>query len=123
MPRNKHCRRIGWNPPCRYYKPQGVPLSTLEEVRLAADEIEAIRLADLEEMYQADAADNMGVSRQTFGRILESAHIKIAQAIRDNAGISVPSTAGWMPGWSCSLGELVIGPSFSRLALINAIRT
>jgi predicted DNA-binding protein (UPF0251 family) len=53
----------------------------LEEVRLAVEECEAIRLADLEGMYQEEAAKKLKVSRQTFGRILENAHRKIAQAI------------------------------------------
>ena len=50
-------------------------------VELTIDEVEAIRLADLEEMYQVDAADVMGISRQTFGRIVKIAHAKIADAL------------------------------------------
>ena len=50
-------------------------------VELTIDELEAIRLADLENMYQEDAAHVMGVSRQTFGRIVKSAHMKIADAV------------------------------------------
>ncbi len=51
------------------------------EVELSMDELEALRLADIEKMYQADAAKLMGVSRQTFGRIIDSAHAKITDAI------------------------------------------
>jgi len=68
-------------PQANYYKPRGIPLSVLEEVTLAVDEFEAIRLADLEGLYQADAAEKMNISRQTLGRILESAHKKIADAL------------------------------------------
>jgi predicted DNA-binding protein (UPF0251 family) len=68
-------------PQANYYKPRGIPLSVLEEVTLTVDEFEAIRLADLEGLYQADAAEKMSVSRQTLGRILESAHKKIADAL------------------------------------------
>ncbi len=50
-------------------------------VELTIDEVEAIRLADLEEMYQAEAAEIMGISRQTFGRIVKAAHAKIADAL------------------------------------------
>ncbi len=53
----------------------------MEEVTLTVDEFEAIRLADLEGLYQADAAEKMNISRQTLGRILESAHKKIADAL------------------------------------------
>jgi len=45
------------------------------------DEFEAIRLADLEGLYQEPAAEKMSVSRQTFGRIIESAHQKVAEAL------------------------------------------
>jgi predicted Zn-ribbon and HTH transcriptional regulator len=45
------------------------------------DEFEAIRLADLEGLYQEAAAERMKVSRQTFGNIISSAHKKTAEAI------------------------------------------
>jgi predicted DNA-binding protein (UPF0251 family) len=53
----------------------------LEEVILTVDEFEAIRLADLEGLYQEQAAEKMNVSRQTFGRIIELAHKKVAEAL------------------------------------------
>lgn len=81
MPRPRHCRRVGQLPQANYYKPRGIPLSVLEEVTLTVDEFEAIRLTDLEGLYQADAAEKMNISRQTLGRILESAHKKIADAL------------------------------------------
>jgi len=68
-------------PESNYFKPRGIPLSMLEEVVLTVDEFEAIRLADLEGLYQEQAAEKMNVSRQTFGRIIESAHKKVADAL------------------------------------------
>jgi predicted DNA-binding protein (UPF0251 family) len=53
----------------------------LQEVRLARDELEAIRLADLEGLHQADGAVRMGVSRPTFGRILKRGRRKVARAV------------------------------------------
>jgi predicted DNA-binding protein (UPF0251 family) len=53
----------------------------LEEVNLALDELEAIRLADFEGLYQEDAAEKMNISRQTFGNIINSAHKKIADVL------------------------------------------
>jgi uncharacterized protein len=50
-------------------------------VVLTVDEFEALRLADYEGLYQEQAAQRMGVSRQTFGRIVESARRKVAQAL------------------------------------------
>ncbi len=65
----------------KYFKPRGIPMGELEEVVLLADEVEAIHLADLKQLYQEDAALKMKVSRQTFGRIVESARAKIADAL------------------------------------------
>jgi predicted DNA-binding protein (UPF0251 family) len=81
MGRPKTCRRVGFLPDTKYFKPRGIPLSSLEEVILTMDECEAIRLADLEGLYQEQAAEKMAVSRQTFGRIIESAHKKVAEAL------------------------------------------
>jgi predicted DNA-binding protein (UPF0251 family) len=68
-------------PGSNYFKPRGIPLSVLEEVVLTVDEFEAVRLADLQNLYQEKAAEKMNVSRQTFGRIIESAHEKVAEAL------------------------------------------
>ncbi|SNS06706.1 Predicted DNA-binding protein, UPF0251 family [Humidesulfovibrio mexicanus] len=81
MPRPRCCRRIGAAPTCRVFKPAGTPLEGLEQVRLALEEYEAVRLADLEGLYQEDAAARMGVSRQTFGRTVGAARAKIARAL------------------------------------------
>ena len=74
-------RRIACRPDATYFKPAGIPLRVLEEVTLTLDEFEALRLADLEGLYQEQAAEQMQVSRQTFGRIAESAHQKVADAL------------------------------------------
>jgi predicted DNA-binding protein (UPF0251 family) len=63
------------------FRPVGVRAKNLSQVVLGFDELEAIRLADLLGMYQQEAARKMGVSRQTFGRIVESARRKVSQAI------------------------------------------
>jgi predicted DNA-binding protein (UPF0251 family) len=66
-----------------------VPLRALEQVGLTVDELEAIRLADLEGLYQEAAAEQMNVSRQTFGRILEAAHRKVADALVNGKALSI----------------------------------
>ena len=81
MPRPKQCRRVCLSPDCTYFKPAGVPTSTLEEVVVAVDELEAMRLVDVEGLYYEQAAEQMGVSRRTFGRIIDSARKKVAQAL------------------------------------------
>ena len=89
MPRPCRCRRVRCKPDTNYFKPRGIPLDTLEEVNLTLDELEAIRLADLGELYQEDAAKKMNVSRQTFGNIINSAHKKIADALLNAKALKI----------------------------------
>jgi predicted DNA-binding protein (UPF0251 family) len=65
----------------RVYKPAGVRMRGLERVSLTLDGLEAIRLADLEGLYQEDAAARMGISRATFARVLAEAHRAVAEAL------------------------------------------
>ncbi len=81
MPRPKRCRRVGLLPGSTLFKPAGVPARELDEVVLEVDEFEALRLADYEGLYQEQAAERMGISRQTFGRIVEAARKKVTQAL------------------------------------------
>jgi len=64
-------------------------LDSLEEINLALDELEAVRLADLEGLYQEDAAKKMNISRQTFGNIINSAHKKIADALLNAKALKI----------------------------------
>ncbi|EHQ51227.1 MULTISPECIES: DUF134 domain-containing protein [Ectothiorhodospira] len=89
MPRPRGPRRITCRPDCTYFKPAGIPLRDLEEVVLALEEVEALRLADLEGRYQADAADSMGVSRSTFSRMLDSARKKVSEALLQGKAIRI----------------------------------
>jgi len=74
-------RKVGVDPQVTWFKPAGVRMCQLEEVVLGLDELEALRLADLEGLYQEQVAERMGVSRPTVGRILEAAHRKVAEAL------------------------------------------
>ncbi|RUM87792.1 MAG: hypothetical protein DSZ24_05330 [Thermodesulfatator sp.] len=86
MPRRRCRRRVGWWPRCwRFFSER----EGEEAVRLALDELEALRLADLEGLYQEEAAKRMGVSRATFGRILERARKKVAEALVMGKGIKI----------------------------------
>ena len=89
MARPRNCRRVGSMPESNYFKPRGIPLTSLEEVVLSVDEFEAIRLADLEGLYQEQAAERMKVSRQTFGRIIEAAHRKVAEALVEGKALKI----------------------------------
>jgi predicted DNA-binding protein (UPF0251 family) len=81
MTRPKCYRNVCGVPDKNYFKPRGIPAVDLEEIVLNLDEFEAIRLADFEQLYQEDAALRMNVSRQTFGRIINEAHKKIADVL------------------------------------------
>ena len=81
MSRPKCCRQIGAMPGRTCFQPEGVTTSSFDEVLLTLDEYEAIRLADLEGLYQEQAASRMNVSRQTFGRIIETARSKVANVL------------------------------------------
>lgn len=89
MPRPRFRRRIGWLPRVHYFKTDGADADKVEEVVLTLDEAEALRLADLEGLYQEEAAKRMNVSRQTFGRVIEEAHRKVADAIVNGKSIRI----------------------------------
>lgn len=78
--RPRRRRRIGWIPQRNYFTPDGEK-SPENEVNLTLDELEALRLADLEGIYHEEAAKIMNISRATFGRILEEARKKVADSI------------------------------------------
>jgi len=81
MPRPRKRRRLPRKPHPSIFKPVGVPLDSLERVTLLHEELEAIRLADLEGLHQQDGADQMGVSRSTFQRMLKEARRKVTRAL------------------------------------------
>jgi predicted DNA-binding protein (UPF0251 family) len=81
MVRPKNTRKVLDNPGVNIFKPAGVRISGQETIILTIDEYEAVRLADFEGLYQESAAEKMEISRQTFGRILDTAHFKISDAL------------------------------------------
>lgn len=86
MPRNGVCRRV-----CAEFQHKVfTPASGNEEyVKLNVEELEALRLCDLEGLEQEDAAGRMQVSRGTFQRILYSARKKSAEALCEAKGVLV----------------------------------
>lgn len=89
MPRPIKCRRVDAGPNATFFKPAGIPVKELETVNLTLDELEALRLADLEGLYQEEAAARMGVSRQTFGNIVALARNKTARALCGGMALSI----------------------------------
>ncbi len=89
MTRPRLCRRIRFNPKVTYYKPQGVPMRLLDEVDLTAEEVEALRLKNIKNLDQIEAAKLMKTSQSTFQRILSSAYKKISRAIIEGKAIKI----------------------------------
>jgi uncharacterized protein len=89
MPRPFKLRRVNCNPQTMSFKPCGAQKHALETVSLTLDELEAIRLADYEGLYQEQAAEKMKISRQTFGNIIVSAHKKVADFLVNSKQLSV----------------------------------
>ena len=86
MPRTPKCRRVCCEPENRKFIPEN---ADQEYVVLNVDELESIRLCDLEEINQDAAALRMGVSRGTFQRILYSARKNVADALCNGKGILI----------------------------------
>lgn len=78
MPRPCKMRTVSFLPDGLSFKPCGRHKSDMEIINLNVDELEAIRLADLDGLYQDQAAERMKISRQTFGNIIMEAHKKVA---------------------------------------------
>jgi len=81
MTRPELKRYIKFMPRVEYFKPAGIPVRELEEIELKVEELESLRLKEIEEMDQESAASKMRVSRITFRRILKSAHKKVSEAL------------------------------------------
>jgi predicted DNA-binding protein (UPF0251 family) len=89
MPRPKNPRQLRFTPNVYYFKPQGIPLRFLEEAVLGRDELEALKLYEVDGLDQITAAKKMKISQPTFARILDSAHKKIANAIVSGKAIKI----------------------------------
>ncbi len=89
MVRPQKDRMVAFNPEISYFKPRGIPMVDLDEVCLTVDQREAIRLSDLLGMSHEDAGRRMGVSRATFGRIIQRARNAVADALINGKAINV----------------------------------
>ncbi len=87
MPRPKLPRTIHSPPSIDVFNPGGS--EQREEVVLSYEELEAIRLIDFEGLDQSEAATHMGISRQTFGRVLKSARFTVSKALVEGFGLKV----------------------------------
>jgi len=91
-PRPKKERRCCCVLKGRAFKPAGIPMSRIERIALYRDEIEALKLCDVEGLTQEEAAKKMGVSRGTVQRILAGARKKTATALSQCKAIVLEET-------------------------------
>jgi predicted DNA-binding protein (UPF0251 family) len=89
MVRPQKSRLVKIDPKINYFKPRGVPMVDLAQVQLTVDELEALRLADFLAVSHEEAGKEMGVSRATFGRIVERARKIVADALLNGKAINV----------------------------------
>lgn len=89
MPRPTKCRFIKSIPGVFLFKPAGIPARFLENTTLSFEELEAMRLKDLEGIDQTEAAIRMNISRATFQRILSSARQKVSDALVNGKAIQI----------------------------------
>ncbi|MBU0645979.1 DUF134 domain-containing protein [Patescibacteria group bacterium] len=89
MARPKIRRRIQFQPKVLIFKPEGTSPARLQTVKLADDELEALRLKYVEGWEQTQCARAMQVSQSTFQRILQSANEKVSQALVQGKAIKL----------------------------------
>lgn len=103
MPRPVIPRQVLQTLPAVTFVPGAAPAAGLERAGLTMDGLEALRLADLEGLYQEEAARRMGVSRATFARVLAGARRQVADALVNGKALSIsggvvdPRLAGVWP--------------------------
>lgn len=89
MPRPVKPRKISFIPRNNYFIPFGVNESEIKEIKLKIEELEAMRLKDIEGLNQEECANRMKVSRQTFQLIIDSARKKVAMALTEGKAINI----------------------------------
>ena len=89
MPRPRKERKCRHFEGDRVFKPRSIPMPDLEVLFLGEDELEALRLCDVEGLHQALAGDRMGVSRGTVQRLLKSGRAKLVRALVENAALVI----------------------------------
>lgn len=82
-------RRVEFLPKCTYFVPWGKPKCEIQEIALNVEELEAMRLKDIEKLNQEECAERMHISRQTFQNIIDSAREKVAVALAEGNAIRI----------------------------------
>jgi len=113
MVRPRKTKIISYEPNVTYFKPQAVPLNKLEEINLTLDELETLRLDNLEKLNQIDAANKMNIHQSTFQRTLIRAREKVTDALVNGKAIKIHGGEYKMPGRD-KTGPLTRGRGIGR---------
>ena len=105
MCESRKCRKVHAKPACSCFGPEGKSVNGGGEIHLKLDEFEAVRLAAAKGLYQEAAAKKMGVSRQTFGNIINSARQKIADALVRGKSIQITGGTVKLANGGCGCGN------------------
>jgi len=89
MVRPRKKRKVSLDLGATYFKPRAIPLSEIGEIELKADEIEAMRLCDLDNLSQKEAAKRMKISQSTLQRIISLGRRKVSQALVEGKAIKI----------------------------------
>ncbi|WP_425292368.1 DUF134 domain-containing protein [Clostridium sporogenes] len=89
MARPTKFRKVEFFPESNYFVPWGKPKCQIEEIFLKVEELEAIRLKDIEKLTQEECAQKMDISRQTFQNIIDAARNKVAIALTEGKAIRI----------------------------------
>lgn len=89
MPRRTRCRIVEFFPNSTSFVPIDKKNKEIRKIELKIEELEAMRLKDILGLSQQDCADKMGISRQTFQNIIDSARYKVAIALTEGLGIEI----------------------------------
>ena len=89
MPRPRLYRHVRFDPKVTYFKPLGIPMRNLEVVELTHEEVEALRLKNVNNLNQKESAKKMNTSSSTFQRILASAYQKMSEALIEGKAIKI----------------------------------
>ncbi|KUO59432.1 MAG: hypothetical protein APF84_07680 [Gracilibacter sp. BRH_c7a] len=93
MPRPVKWRKVEFIPESKYFVPcpkgKCANNKEVQDIQLKVEELEAMRLKDIEELHQEECAERMMVSRQTFQNIIDEARKKVVTALIEGKAISV----------------------------------
>lgn len=81
MPRPRKWKRVCSLPNYKKYGPVSVKVDENDVVEMTVEELETIRMVDLEGMDQVQCAERMGVARSTVQRMYNDARKKVADSI------------------------------------------